>query len=154
MIAMRIGWSVGPQPRGDRRAEQCAHFYFVHIVDDLREHMRRLLEAGGRNRVQRVHVSVINDLIDDVKARRIGEHLPELAAGSRLWPREERHAVVLEVLHHDRLQLLAAADEPAARAHLIRSVERVADEERRHLRRMLTVDEQRRFRDRWLSGSF
>ena len=47
-------------------------------------------------------------------------HRAEFAAGPNLRPRVQRDAVLLERLRNDRLQLIAAPDEPAARTDRVR----------------------------------
>src|SRR5262245_11855447 len=114
-------------PRGHWCSEQRIEIDFVHVVDDLRKDMRRLLEPRRGHSTQRIHVRVVHGVVDDVEAWRILEEDAELAARSRLGARVQGHSVVFEVLHHDRLQLIAATDEPAPGADLIGRVQRVAD---------------------------
>ena len=67
---------------GDRPATKVANLNLVDLVDDLRERARGLFQPVRGNGRQRVHVRVIHGVVDDVEARRIGEHFAEFAARS------------------------------------------------------------------------
>src|SRR5256885_1578359 len=100
----------------------------VHLVDDLRERADGRLQARFGHDDGGVEIGVIEGVIDDVEARRVGIDDAELAAGTRLRPRINRDAERLEAVGDDCLQPIAAADEPPPRADRVRRHEAVADE--------------------------
>ena len=69
-------------PSRDGRAEERVQLQLVDVVDDLREDVRRLLEPGDGNGIQRIHVRVIHGVVDDVKARCVLVDLAQFSAGT------------------------------------------------------------------------
>src|SRR5947209_19271769 len=89
------------------RRAQSVQVDFVDLVDDLGERPHGRFEAGFRHDGGGVQIRVIERVIDDVEARRIGEDHAELAARPRLRPRVDRNAERLEAVGDDRLELIA-----------------------------------------------
>src|SRR2546422_858788 len=124
------------------RTSQAVQVDSVHLVDDLGKRAHRRFKTRFRNESGRVQIRVIDRLIDDVKAGSIREDDSQFAAGPRLGPGVDRDAEHLEALCDNRLELIAAADEPAACADGIRSDETVPDQVRLNLRGVLAIDDE------------
>src|SRR2546428_23953 len=129
------------------RTSQAVQVDFVHLVDDLGKRAHRRFKTRFRNESGRVQIRVIDRMIDDVKAGSIREDDSQFAAGPRLGPGVDRDAERLEALCDNRLELIAAADEPAACADGIRSDETVPDQVRLNLRGVLAIDDERCLRE-------
>src|SRR3989454_11601731 len=129
------------------RTSQAVQVDSVHLVDDLGKRAHRRFKTRFRNESGRVQIRVIDRMIDDVKAGGIREDDSQFAAGPRLGPGVDRDAERLEALCDNRLELIAAADEPAACADGIRSDETVPDQVRLNLRGVLAIDDERCLRE-------
>src|SRR5580704_6857113 len=72
-------------------AAQLRQAHLVDAVDDLEEGAGGGLHAPGRNQLRGVDGGVIDDVVDDVEARRLVEQLRQLAARSLLRLGIDRH---------------------------------------------------------------
>src|SRR5712691_3878589 len=88
--------------RGRNIDSQLTQIEFVHLVDNLQKSPRGLFEPIRRDGSKRIHVCVVDRVVDDVKARGVGIYDAELTTWAGFRAGVQRDTVVLEGLRHNR----------------------------------------------------
>src|SRR6266446_5861644 len=93
--------------RGRNIHSQLTQIELVRLVDNLQKGPRGLFESIRRDGSKRIHVCVIDRVVDDVEARCIGVHEAKFTTWAGFSAGVQRDSVVFESLRHNRLELIA-----------------------------------------------
>src|SRR6202030_3197438 len=94
--------------------------HLVRAIDDLEKSASRGFDAPGWHQIRGVERGVIDDVVDDMEARRLHMDLRKLAAGARFGLAVGGDPELPERPADQRTQCIAAAHIPAPRADFVR----------------------------------